>query len=103
MSETHHYRDLLPVSKHRILGSCIANLMGVATGKFLACFMKAKIWDIAAGVLLVEEAGGVVHSNPDYHELELSKYDCEDPVKIEIHAKANNQLADFESILLKKP
>ncbi|MFI4876697.1 MAG: inositol monophosphatase family protein [Blastopirellula sp. JB062] len=47
----------------RRLGSAALNLAYVAAGKLDAYWASSiKIWDVAAGVLLVEEAGGVVRS-----------------------------------------
>jgi myo-inositol-1(or 4)-monophosphatase len=47
----------------RNLGSSALHLALVASGALSAAFgVKCKIWDIAAGVLLVSEAGGVVTS-----------------------------------------
>jgi len=49
----------------RRTGSAALNLAYVAAGRFDACWsFSTKAWDAAAGVLLVEEAGGVVTS-PD--------------------------------------
>lgn len=46
---------------YRNLGSSAAHLAWVASGALTAAFArKCKIWDIAAGILLVREAGGVV-------------------------------------------
>jgi len=54
------YRISVPY-KTRILGSAAYSLCAVARGAALLSFEAApKIWDIAAGSLLVEEAGGVV-------------------------------------------
>lgn len=44
----------------RNLGSLAFHLALVASGSLSACFCKrCKIWDIAAGILLIREAGGV--------------------------------------------
>ncbi len=43
------------------MGSAALNLSYVAAGRFDAyCAKETKVWDVAAGVLLVSEAGGVV-------------------------------------------
>lgn len=45
----------------RNLGSLAFHLALVADGSLSACFCKrCKIWDIAAGILLIREAGGVI-------------------------------------------
>jgi myo-inositol-1(or 4)-monophosphatase len=47
--------------KSRILGSAAYDTCAVARGAALLGFQaKVKIWDFAAGWLLIEEAGGVV-------------------------------------------
>ncbi len=49
----------------RRTGSCALNLCYLAAGRFdVAWSYGAKIWDVAAGVLIIREAGGVV-SAPD--------------------------------------
>ena len=45
----------------RRMGSAALNLAYVAAGRFDACWsFSTKVWDVAAGVLLIREAGGVV-------------------------------------------
>ena len=45
----------------RRTGSCALNLCYLAAGRFDAAWAySAKIWDVAAGVLIIREAGGVV-------------------------------------------
>jgi myo-inositol-1(or 4)-monophosphatase len=55
----------------RRTGSAALNLAYVAAGRFDAFWAAStKAWDVAAGVLLVEEAGGVVtHYRGDSFEL----------------------------------
>ena len=49
----------------RRTGSCALNLCYLAAGRFdVTWAYSAKIWDVAAGVLIIREAGGVV-SAPD--------------------------------------
>jgi myo-inositol-1(or 4)-monophosphatase len=59
-ARTHQrYRVSVPY-KYRILGSAAYNLCSVARGSALVSFdTVAKLWDIAAAWLIVEEAGGV--------------------------------------------
>lgn len=55
----------------RRTGSAALNVAYVAAGRFDACWaFSTKIWDIAAGVLLVQEAGGTVTA-PDGGPLQL--------------------------------
>jgi myo-inositol-1(or 4)-monophosphatase len=56
---------LLSCQAVRRTGSAALNLCYVAAGRFDAFWaLSTKIWDVAAGVLMVEEAGGVV-TTPD--------------------------------------
>ena len=55
----------------RRTGSAALNLCDVAAGRFDVLWgLSTKIWDIAAGVLLIQEAGGVV-SSPEGGEVDL--------------------------------
>lgn len=50
---------LQSIGKGRSLGSAALHLCSVAAGYFDACAdIKCKLWDVAAGSLIVEEAGG---------------------------------------------
>lgn len=54
----------LPTDKLRSLGSACLDLAYIASGRMHGMVARRiNLWDIAAGALLVEEAGGVVHSN----------------------------------------
>jgi myo-inositol-1(or 4)-monophosphatase len=56
----------------RRMGSSALNLCNLAAGRFDAFWSRStKAWDIAAGVLIVREAGGVV-SGVDGRELDLA-------------------------------
>jgi myo-inositol-1(or 4)-monophosphatase len=53
----------------RCSGSSALDLAYVASGRFDGFFQnKINIWDIAAGALMVEEAGGVVNDISKYHD-----------------------------------
>jgi myo-inositol-1(or 4)-monophosphatase len=55
----------------RRTGSAALNMCDVAAGRFDVLWgLSTKIWDIAAGVLLIREAGGIVTS-PEGGELDL--------------------------------
>jgi myo-inositol-1(or 4)-monophosphatase len=60
------FRALTPkVRKLRIMGSAALDLAYVASGRFDGCIEAGlRLWDIAAGCLLVECAGGFVSSAP---------------------------------------
>jgi myo-inositol-1(or 4)-monophosphatase len=60
--EVYQFLEVLPVCRAiRRLGCSSLNLAYLAAGRFDAYWaLSTKAWDIAAGVLLVEEAGGTV-------------------------------------------
>ena len=72
--EVQQFLAMLPYCQAlRRMGSAALNLAYVACGRFDAYWsLTCKAWDIAAGVLLVEEAGGVI-SSADGTPLLLSK------------------------------
>jgi myo-inositol-1(or 4)-monophosphatase len=55
----------------RRIGSAALNLANVACGRYDAYWVAAKSWDVAAGVLLVEEAGGIV-TGQDGEKLDIN-------------------------------
>lgn len=70
----------------RRLGSAALNLAYLAAGRFDAYWAPSvKIWDVAAGVLLVEEAGGTVGG------LKGQPFDLEHP---QVAAASTRQLCD---------
>ncbi len=77
------------VKKMRMLGSAALDIAYVATGR-LDAYIESTIglWDIAAGVLLVRAAGGVVDLRPH----------ASDPGKFSITATSGH--ADFASLLV---
>ena len=59
----HFYGD--KVRKLRAMGSAALDLAYVASGRLDAYIEQGvSIWDVAAGALMVQEAGGVVHMHP---------------------------------------
>lgn len=76
------------VKKMRMLGSAALDIAYVATGR-LDAYIESTIglWDIAAGVLLVRAAGGVVDLRPH----------ADDPGKFSITATSGH--ADFASLM----
>jgi myo-inositol-1(or 4)-monophosphatase len=101
-SRTHLSHTLHLRTKVRILGSVIANLCYVAQGMLVAAYAKGRLWDYAAGVLLVEEAGGVVETQPDLLAFDLAKYarggTC--AKSITLFARANADLPSLSRFLL---
>ena len=56
----------------RNLGSAALDLAYVASGRYDGYFQKdLKIWDVAAGIILVKEAGGIIN------DIDVNKYDVE--------------------------
>jgi myo-inositol-1(or 4)-monophosphatase len=69
----------------RRLGSAALNLAYVASGRLDAYFATSvKIWDVAAGLLLVQEAGGIV-SGVDGKSFDLSKPKFATAATTELH------------------
>jgi myo-inositol-1(or 4)-monophosphatase len=61
-------------AKLRIPGSIIANMCMVASGEFLASTGRGRLWDVAAGLLILEEAGAAVEVRPSIETLDLPSY-----------------------------
>jgi len=69
-----HLRHTLHLrSRVRILGSAIANLCFTATGLFQASCTRGMLWDVAAGDLLLREAGAAVESTPEIAGLDPAR------------------------------
>jgi len=73
-SRAHLYQSLHLRSRVRILGSAIANLCLVADGTFVASWTRGRLWDVAAGALILSEAGAVVDAAPNFAALDLAAY-----------------------------
>ncbi len=85
---------LLGCQAVRRTGSAALNLCYVAAGRFDGFWaMSTKAWDVAAGILLVEEAGGIVSA------LDGSKFDLQVPHPV---ASATRELHDQFRDLLEK-
>jgi myo-inositol-1(or 4)-monophosphatase len=64
----------------RTTGSCTAELVLIASGALRAgVFIKPSIWDVAAGVLIVREAGGRVLTWRDRQWLDFQRFEPEPP------------------------
>jgi myo-inositol-1(or 4)-monophosphatase len=59
-SNAHRKYDFALKVKMRSLGSTAQHLALVADGRSCFAFCSARLWDVAAGTLLVDEAGGIV-------------------------------------------
>jgi myo-inositol-1(or 4)-monophosphatase len=66
----------------RTTGSCTAELVLIASGALRAgVFIKPSIWDVAAGVLIVREAGGDVLTWHDGHWQSFERFEPAPPEK----------------------
>jgi fructose-1,6-bisphosphatase/inositol monophosphatase family enzyme len=66
----------------RTTGSCTAELVLIASGALRAgVFIKPSIWDVAAGALIVREAGGEVLTWHDGQWREFDRFQAEAPEK----------------------
>lgn len=64
----------------RTTGSCTAELVLIASGALRAgVYIKPSIWDVAAGVLIVREAGGAVLTWRDNRWVEFERFEPEAP------------------------
>jgi myo-inositol-1(or 4)-monophosphatase len=64
----------------RTTGSCTAELVLIASGALRAgVFIKPSIWDVAAGVLIVREAGGQVLTWKDAQWRAFERFEAEPP------------------------
>src|SRR5258706_9540800 len=64
----------------RTTGSCTAELVLIASGALRAgVFIKPSIWDVAAGALIVREAGGSVLTGVDQHGLDFERFEAPAP------------------------
>ena len=68
------FTSLNKIGKYRILGSQALSLCYVTIGRLKAAInYEAKIWDDAAGSLILQESGGQYKSNVDFNMLILKK------------------------------
>jgi myo-inositol-1(or 4)-monophosphatase len=66
----------------RTLGSCTAELVLIASGVLRSgTFIKPSIWDVAAGAVIVREAGGVVLTWTDGHWSTFERFEATAPEK----------------------
>jgi len=81
-------RNLLPVTQDiRRLGAAAIDLCYVANGTFDAFYeCNLKPWDVAAGILLVEEAGGKISNHTG------AEYRLGDPIIVASNGKNHDKL-----------
>lgn len=101
-----HLRHALRLrARVRILGSAVANFCFTANGIFLASATKARLWDVGAGLVILEEAGAVVDCTPGLEALEPSLYarDGDPGEPIHLFARANADLEPLSEHLVAVP
>jgi len=105
VSRMHRRFRLTCPAKHRILGSIVANLAYLASGTFAAMYCRGSLWDIAAGVLIAQEAGAVLEMDPPLHSVRPGDLEPGRSPSISIYATANAQLPPFRRFIepLEKP
>lgn len=98
-----HYKDSVPQwvnelmirTRFRNLGSAGLHFAYVANGGFIATIIRGvKLWDIAAGTIIVESAGGIVtdlQGQPIF-PLDMEKYNGEDLNVIAANKKVHPEL-----------
>jgi len=88
-------------TKLRIPGSIIANICLMARGSFVASTGRGRLWDIAAGVLLLAEAGACFEVIPSITDFDVVAY-AEHPEKAEVFqlfAQANEHVPALRHLL----
>jgi myo-inositol-1(or 4)-monophosphatase len=100
-SRSHLRHSLQLRTRVRILGSAVANLCLTATGAFQACTVRARLWDVAAGDLVLREARAVVETQPDLRGLDPARYAAAaaPPPRITLFARACEELPPLERFL----
>ncbi len=73
-SRAHLHHALHLRTRVRILGSAIANLCFVADGTFVASWTRGRLWDVAAGALILSEVGAVMEAAPRLATIDLPAY-----------------------------
>jgi len=104
-SRTHYTHHLKLRAKVRVLGSIIGNMCFTASGTFVAAQGRGRLWDLAAGVLVLEEAGAVVETHPDYHHIDPATYGCDGTPgeTLTLVARANGHLPPLSQYLTPMP
>ncbi len=100
-SRSHYTHSLRSRAKVRVLGSIIGNMCFTASGTFAAMHGRGRLWDVAAGILILEEAGAVVECTPDCRGIDPSRYgrDSHDGALFSLQARANAALPPLSQLL----
>lgn len=104
-SRTHYTHHLRLRTKVRVLGSLIANMCFTARGTFVAMHGRGRLWDVAAGILILAEAGAVVETEPDLRRVVPADYGTEGNAGalFTLSARANAALPPLADFLLPAP
>ncbi|GAB2242546.1 hypothetical protein Droror1_Dr00019321 [Drosera rotundifolia] len=87
---------LFKVRSIRMSGSCALNLCGIASGRLDIMYEigYGGPWDVAAGVVIVEEAGGVVFDPfGDKFDISVTRVSASNPLVKDAFVKAFKQAA----------
>lgn len=100
-SRSHYSQHLRSRAKVRVLGSIIANMCFTARGTFAAMHGRGRLWDVAAGILILMEAGAVIDCEPDCRSIEPSRYgrDGHEAALFSLQARANAKLPPLGQFL----
>ena len=101
-SRSHFKHALRLRTKVRILGSFIANMCYLASGSFVACSGRGRLWDVAAGVLMLEEAGARFEITPALPADDLPAFAATraQDVLFDLDARANAALLPLRSFMV---
>lgn len=100
-SRSHYSHHLRSRAKVRVLGSIIANMCFTARGTFAAMHGRGRLWDVAAGILILQEAGAVIDCAPDCRGIDPSRYghDGNEGALFSLQARANTTLPPLGPLL----
>jgi fructose-1,6-bisphosphatase/inositol monophosphatase family enzyme len=73
----------------------------LAAGDYIASPGRGRLWDFAAGVLLMQEAGGFVELTPSIEHLDVAAYAASPESRkiFQMFARANEQLPSLQFLL----
>lgn len=95
-------QQIMTQTRYRCLGSTAMHMAYVAKGAMIGMVTPgAKLWDIAAGIILVERAGGIVTNvqGGPLLPVDLEKYNAEQLLTLATNRKIHSQVLE---ILAKK-
>ena len=100
-SRTHYTHHLRLRAKVRVLGSIIGNMCLTAQGTFVATHGRGRLWDLAAGILILQESGAQVETLPDVQTVAPASYGVPGGATPLFHlqARANTQLPRLSEYL----